>query len=557
MSNPDIIGRVIATENKPTTTTELRFWVSDTTLLRPFDVVKIPHLSRETDGQSFTYAIVQELEHLTDAIGYLSGVVSSDFGDVNTEPRNIRLGTTVATAEVLYNTEDIEMPVRDGSAVMWADQEGVTEALGLRGIKQPLPAGYFSMSNDVEIPIHFEGDFVVGPEGAHVNISGISGLATKTSYAMFLMCALQQKRINDVSLVIFNVKGSDLLSIDQPNVAMTDHEKMEWNKCGLEPRPFTNVTYFHPYSKNKTRFCTQSTTVPREILEEQISRGVVHNYFYDAESGKNKLELLFADVDDPQSTMEQCAEKMKEKEPGSWSALVEEVEEMTKKLETRAGKTGGQEIPVVSWRRFYRFLQQRVKNDIFEEVTHSEPGVRRMKHASEIVRYIKPGHVVVVDIQPLPDYLQSLVFGDVIRQIQSAKMGDVDDLDLTGDMGRVVIFADELNKYAPKREGNDRALTRTILEITERGRSLGVVLFGAEQFRSGVHQRVLGNCSTNIMGRTNSVEVANTGDYRFLTAAQKAALTRLPKGTLLLQHAAFSTSTIKARFPVPAYFQPK
>ncbi|MBF0309291.1 MAG: ATP-binding protein [Magnetococcales bacterium] len=554
MSN-DIIGRVIATENKPTTTTELRFWVSDTTLLRPFDVVKIPHLSKGS-GQSFTYATVQELEHLTDAIGYLSGVVSSDFGDVNTEPRNIRLGTTVATAEVLYNTENIEMPVRDGSAVMWADQEGVTEALGLRGIKQPLPAGYFSMSNDIEIPIHFEGDFVVGPEGAHVNISGISGLATKTSYAMFLMSALQQMRTKDVSLVIFNVKGGDLLSIDQANDDMSEHEQMEWRKCGLEPRPFSNVTYFHPYSQNKDRFCTQST-VSQETLEEQIRRGIVHNYYYDVDSGKNKLELLFADIDDPQSTMEQCAERMKETSPDSWSALLEDVEERTRSAQERPNRTKGQEIPVVSWRRFYRFLQQRRKNDIFQERLTTDPKVRRMKPAGEIVKYIKPGHVVVVDIQPLPDYLQSLVFGDVIRMIHSAKMGDCEECDVSGDMGRVVIFADELNKYAPKREGNDRALTQTILEITERGRSLGVVLFGAEQFRSGVHPRVLGNCSTNIMGRTNSVEVTSTGDYRFLTAAQKATLTRLPKGTLLLQHAAFSASTIKARFPVPAYSQPK
>ena len=557
MSKQELIGRVIATESKPTTTTELRFWVDDTTLLRPFDVVKIPHLSRDPDRKSYTYAIVQELEHLTDAIGYLSGVVSSDFGDVNIEPRNIRLGTTVATAEVLYNTEEIEMPVRDGSPVMWADQEGVTEALGLRGIKNPLPAGYFSMSNGVEIPINFEGDFVVGPEGAHVNISGISGLATKTSYAMFLMSALQQTRREDISLVIFNVKGNDLLSIDRPNADLAEHEKEEWRKCGLEPLPFDKVTYFYPYSGNKSRLCTQST-VPKEVLEDQISRGAAHNYFYDVDNGKKKLELLFADVDDSNATLEQCVEQVREKEVGSWGALIEEVEEMTKKLQDRKTPAKGQEIPVVSWRRFYRFLQQRVKNDIFDEETRADQDVRRKVHAGKIVKHIKPGQVVVVDIQPLPDYLQSLVFGDVIRQIQSAKMGGDDETDYIGDLGRVVIFADELNKYAPQRDGsNDHALTRTILEITERGRSLGVVLFGAEQFRSGVHKRVLGNCSTNIMGRTNSVEVSSSGDFRFLTAAQKAALTRLPKGTLLLQHAAFSTSTIKARFPVPAYFQPK
>ncbi|MBY0431756.1 MAG: hypothetical protein K2Q10_11200 [Rhodospirillales bacterium] len=557
MPNPDIIGRVTATESKPTSTTELRFWVSDETILRPFDVVKIPHISKTKGATSETYAIVQELEHITDAQGYLSGVVSCDFGDVNATPRNFRLGTTVATAEVLCNSEDVEMPVRDGQPVMWADSDGVAKALGLVGIKQPLPAGYFSMSNDVEIPIQFEGDFVVGPEGAHVNISGISGLATKTSYAMFLMSALQQKRAEDVAMVIFNVKGADLLSIDQPNPEMTEADAAEWTKCELVAKPFQNVTYFYPYSKNEQKLCTQSR-VSRQILQDQIDKGIAHNYFYDIEGGKQKLELLFADVDDPQSTMEQCAAKVGEMEVADWADLIEAVR---KETESKAGRPMGKgasaEIPVVSWRRFYRFLRQRTSNDIFDTVTSTKADLRRKKHTSDIVKHIRPGNVVVIDIQPLPDYLQCMVFGDVVRQILDAKLGDSDDISQTEEIGRIVIFADELNKYAPKKDGNERALTRTMLEITERGRSLGVVLFGAEQFRSGVHQRVLGNCSTNVLGRTNSVEISNSGDYKFLTPAQRAALTRLPKGTLLLQHAAFSTSTIKARFPFPAYLQPK
>ncbi|MEO5370982.1 MAG: ATP-binding protein [Magnetococcus sp. DMHC-1] len=552
----DIIGRVVATENKPTTTTELRFWVSNGTLLRPFDVVKISHMSRTKGSTSLTYAIVQELEHITDAQGYLNSVVSSDFGDVNVTPRNNRLGTTIATAEVLYNTDDVEMPVRDGSPVKWADADDVAKALGLEGIKRPLPAGYFSMSNGVEIPIRFEGDFLVGPEGAHVNIAGISGLATKTSYAMFLMSALQQKRSDDVSLVIFNVKGADLLSIDQPNPEMTKRNQDEWDKCGLLAEPFKNVTYFYPYSKNENKLHTQSR-VSKEILQEQISNDIAYNYFYDVEDGKKKLDLLFADVDDPQSTMEQCAARMQDENVGTWESLVESVKQKTESKQERTGKGKPSEIPVVSWRRFYRFLVQRTKNDIFDSFTSTKTKQRRKKHTNDIIKHIKPGRVVVVDIQPLPDYLQCLVFGDVVRQILSAKMGDSDDIVQTEEIGRVVIFADELNKYAPKKEGNERALTRTILEITERGRSLGVVLFGAEQFRSGVHQRVLGNCSTNVLGRTNSVELSSAGDYRFLTQTQKAALTRLPKGTLLLQHAAFSTSTIKAKFPFPAYLQPK
>jgi sugar phosphate isomerase/epimerase len=116
---------------------------------------------------------------------------------------------------------------------------------------------------------------------------------------------------------------------------------------------------------------------------------------------------------------------------------------------------------------------------------------------------------------------------------------------------------DELNKYAPKGSENARTLTRDLLEITERGRSLGVILFGAEQFRSGVHDRVLGNCSTNVYGRTSPIEISKCPDYHYFPPTHKSAIARLPKGSLLLQHAVFKTPLIKVHFPFPAYNQPK
>jgi hypothetical protein len=59
---------------------------------------------------------------MTDSPGHLANYVSSDFGDLTAEPINERIGTTIAEAEVLFNTKDIEMPIRDGAAVEHADQ---------------------------------------------------------------------------------------------------------------------------------------------------------------------------------------------------------------------------------------------------------------------------------------------------------------------------------------------------------------------------------------------------------------------------------------------------
>lgn len=47
---------------------------------------------------------------------------------------------------------------------------------------------------------------------------------------------------------------------------------------------------------------------------------------------------------------------------------------------------------------------------------------------------------------------------------------------------RIIIFTDELNKYASKDTPKPLPILREILDVTERGRSLGVILFGTEQF---------------------------------------------------------------------------
>ncbi len=154
----------------------------------------------------------------------------------------------------------------------------------------------------------------------------------------------------------------------------------------------------------------------------------------------------------------------------------------------------------------------------------------------------------------IPDYLQCLVVGDIVSTVRNIKLGEDDQVDPSV-LGRVIVFADELNKYAPKSDTSGRSLTTVLLEVTERGRSLGVILFGAEQFRSAVHDRILGNCSTNAFGRTSPVEMAKCPDYRYFPDSHKASITRLEQGSLLLQHAVFKTHLIKVLFPFPCYFK--
>jgi hypothetical protein len=173
----------------------------------------------------------------------------------------------------------------------------------------------------------------------------------------------------------------------------------------------------------------------------------------------------------------------------------------------------------------------------------------------EEFRRIKGGHTYVVDIAALQEHEQTLVFGDLLRTIYEIKAEGAED-----DQGneieapkKVIFFVDELNKFAPSGRGGS-AISSQVLEIAERGRSLGVILISAQQFMSAVHDRVTGNSATKILGRTGSAEVAQS-DYRFLDDEIKMNMTRLSKGELLVSHAIYR-QPVKVIFPLPAYRQP-
>ena len=92
-------------------------------------------------------------------------------------------------------------------------------------------------------PLYANLEFLDGTRGAHVNISGISGVATKTSYATFLLYSLFRSGVlgaeaANTKALVFNVKGEDLLFLDQPNIRLTDDDRERYGRLGLPAEPF-------------------------------------------------------------------------------------------------------------------------------------------------------------------------------------------------------------------------------------------------------------------------------------------------------------------------------
>lgn len=301
MSDRKLIGRVSATEKYPSSCDDFQFWLSDDAILSPFDIVRVEN---KTDD-SVTYGVVQDILHITDGTGHLSNYVSSDFGNVDTTPMTRRLSLSYAKVSVIHNTKENFMPVFEGSPVYTADSNDIEIALGLDNIdeKTAIPAGLMKASNNVAVPIKYNGDFLIGPEGAHMNISGISGLATKTSYVMFLLKAIQHKYKDDVAIIVMNVKGDDLLHVHQPNEKITPAQREEWDTLGVPCEPFENVKYLYPFRKQKDKLYA-NTALPTEDLAEQYSEKRASNFIYTFEHDISKVDMLFANVDDPNYTIE-------------------------------------------------------------------------------------------------------------------------------------------------------------------------------------------------------------------------------------------------------------
>ena len=563
-----IIGRVVATEKHPTTIDDFTFWTDPELILNPFDIVKVQHVNN-----SFSYGGIEDIAHITGAASFRTNFTSSDFGDVTAEENTLRVGMNYVTAKVVCNTENIYIPLQSNAKVMLATAEEINYALGLNDIRNPVVCGYLEMyegtkgCEKVTLPVNLNSKFIIGPEGAHLNISGISGLASKTSYAMFLLKAIQNSYMRKdsksededcVAFVLFNVKGKDLLAIDQLN-DFSDERNPEqarkdtfakYEKLGLPAEPFKNVHYYYPYSIPKTRHW--NTYMTPEEVEDNIKKKKAKKYKYIYKYDKDNLDLMFANIDDSTQTMESIISYImsgqgKFNQVSDWQGFLDAVKEKC------SSETSGKdkEIPVASWRKFYRIINKSITdNKIFARDIREEEGETRIGDA---LKYIKKNEVHVIDIAKLSEDKQAYVFGDAIRTIYDLQLGQYAGEEGVDPPSRVVIFIDELNKYASKETPKNSPILRQVLDVAERGRSLGVVLFAAEQFRSAIHDRVTGNCSTHAYGRTNSIEVTKS-DYKSIPSVYKTMMTRLKQGEYIIQNPIFR-SLLNIKFPKPIYKQ--
>jgi hypothetical protein len=434
--------------------------------------------------------------------------------------------------------------------VFLADDADVTLALRMdayMGTARPtgIPVGVYA-AGGLESPVYLDCDFLLGPEAAHLNISGVSGLATKTSAVEFLLSSIFQtfpSHKGTVAAVCFNVKGPDLCFLDQPG-AIGERDQALYARMGLAAEPFRDVRYFAPFKPDGVNLNTLRTNEALAANTEPLVWGLREVLDY-AEVVMNKDDVdakadAFIDFLAERIVGREYQDEMLRREPfrvQSFADLDVFFRAIFEFMEV-LGKGG--EV----WKTHHLATIRKVRNRLSNISTRSKGLVTDDGAVNDLPwGDFRDRSIQVIDVAGLDPLAQDLVFARVVSKLRE----HLERRDLGVD--HVVVFVDELNKYAPA-DGPDTYVRKMLLDLSERGRYLGLVLFSAQQFRSQVQRRVVGNAGSAVYGRMDMDELANPG-YATLSPATKIKLGTLPKGELMLRHPHF-TQPIFVRFPKPA-----
>ncbi|HEV8125483.1 MAG TPA: hypothetical protein VGP80_14640 [Gemmatimonadales bacterium] len=542
---PQAVGRVVATEMKPSTPHQFYFWTARESPIGIGVIVRVEAPGRTVHGivtEGFAYSDLMTPMH--DVIGADGDPASAGYHP--TERAEIRL----YAAAVLRQTPEEPLQPVPLAPVYLASDADVAEALRMdafTGGERPtgIPVGLYR-AGGLDAPVYLDADFLLGPEAAHLNITGVSGLATKTSAVEFMLSSIFQtfpKHKGSIAAVCFNVKGPDLLFLDQPTELGVEDLAL-YQRLGLRPEPFQEVRYFAPYKPDGVNLNTLRTNEELSGNTEPLIWGL-------------REVLDYADVvlnrDDIDAKADAFIDFLAERVVG-------------KKYEDRELRERSFQVQTFSdlevfFRAIFDYMEALGRGgEVWR--THHIATIRKVRNRLSNISVRSKGLVTddgrvndlpwgdfddrgmyVIDVAGLDPLAQDLVFARVVsklrEQLERRELG----------VDHVVVFVDELNKYAPA-DGAETYVKKMLLDLSERGRYLGLVLFAAQQFRSQVMRRVVGNAGTAVYGRMDSDELATPG-YGTLSAATKIKLATMPKGELMIRHPHF-TQPVFVRFPRPA-----
>jgi DNA helicase HerA-like ATPase len=523
------LGRVGAPKDAEATSEQFFFWAPDDRLVEKTQLVYVESPAGPQPAQF--YGLVSEVFRRSRRADMLEESDRFDGRPEEEVPVESR-GVTYAQVRVLASQTEAGHAVftspREESVVHPASEADVRVAYGFGDMEKSVAIGLVRNGGDQVIgPAYIDLDYLLGAQGGHMNVTGIAGVGTKSSFLMTVLSQVlrycggeaeerpENGERTQVRPVILNVKGFDLFWLDHWSKAFTEDDLASWRAMGWdEPRPLT-VTFFAPQRPESDSL---SVTVPGRSdvqpyswsLEDILASGLFTYLFNDSDREDDNFALLVADIERMLSRERRQPDgtPVREMRRDTVAKTFQELFDWFERgLQRDSGEDKGDPFPADALflrlesvhhpgtvRRFYRRLRR---------VVYESAGIFRLDGAGSHpldITTVEPGKPVVIDIDTLPDrHLQRFVVAALLRQA-------IDDRTHVGLQGMHYLFVlDELNRFAPK--GHSDPITQLIETVAAEMRSRGVILLGAQQQASLVSPRVVENSAVRVLGRTGGHEL--------------------------------------------------
>lgn len=445
----------------------------------------------------------------------------------------------VMVAEVQVFHSPAMRPIRTGT-VRPATSEEIGLASGLDRIEWPIPAGVIELADGTPAPICLDGHTLLGPESAHLTIGGLSGQAAKTSYAGFLLRSAihaGNPHTNSVGAIIFNVKGQDLVNLDESptgekyQLTATDHDI--YNALNIPATPFEDVTVYAPALPGGQG--TRSTKATAEPLRWDLPMIWPYlRFFFPTLMDNDNMSALLGDFE---------ALLLRHENP---SSRIDTFAKLENWFEKELNEAEENEVST-AWRSHHVATMRRARK-LLLSLPERCGGLLTRGRAQQLddipTTGWRHGQVIVVDIAGLDTIVQAAVIARTGRRLletaESAELG----------LDHLVLFADELNLFAPA-QGGDGSVKSILRKLAATGRYAGLSLWGAGQFLSQVDPQIMGNAATTAIGIVSEAEL-ESGVYGRMPAGQRENIVTLPKGKIALK-AYNLRGQVTVNFPRPAW----
>lgn len=551
------MGRVIGTQDA----TPLEFWVllDQGEQVQMNDAVVVETKAPTPGGETLKlFGIVDIIRARYQGSIFDSDVLEAERG----LPVELSITAHVKVTRLL---PEYYYPPLPGDPVRVVSGEEYAQALFMDKMERKFPLGLSLSGREV---VYGNLDFLTGRKGAHINISGVSGIATKTTYTTFLLhsllnCGALDDPVN-THAIIFNVKGEDLLFLDKQNNELTEEaDLVAYEKMGLPAKPFDSVQFYVPPTDN-----AKGPIAPK-VGSRQADEVTVYCWTVRSFCRERLLRYLFTEVGEDTSLLstlvyqvehrlKEAADKADKRGAGPGVFLRVEKKGRGEKDQGK-GETDAEEEREI--RDFPTLIEaiEGIASSTNQAIGTVNAFMRRLYGAKERVSYLirDPGdsapdrymirwrnrQVTVIHLTDLYEVGKSFVVGSVLQQIQQEK-------EATGSAKPLCfVVVDELNRYAP-RDGWSPIRER-LLEIAERGRSSGTILIGAQQTASEVERRIIANPAFRIVGRLDAAE-AERAEYGFLTSTLRERAKILTSGRMIISQPDIPTP-VPVCFPRPAW----